>query len=59
MIKKYKNKIKIKFIKSEIMNRLSYHVDNNKLKRIGLRLNSKIEKDIKETLNLFKNLNNK
>ena len=59
MIKKYKNKIKIKFIKSEIMNQLSYHVDNNKLKRIGLRLNSKIEKDIKETLNLFKNLNNK
>ena len=59
MIKRYKNKIKIKCVKSEIMNQLSYHVDNNKLKQIGLKLNAKIEKDIKETINLFKNFNYK
>lgn len=59
MIKRYKNKVKIKFVKSEIMNQLSYHVDNSKLKRIGLKLNSKIENDIKETINLFKNFNYK
>ena len=28
-----------------------------KLKRLGLNLNNSIEKDVKETLNLFKNLN--
>ena len=37
------------------MNRLSYHLDNKKLKA-RLNLNSSIQKDIKETLGLFKNL---
>ena len=57
MIKKYKKNIKLKFVKTKIMNQLSYHVDDRKLKKLGLKLNSKIETDIKETLNLFKNLN--
>ena len=57
MIKKYKKNIKLKFVKSEIMNQLSYHVDNAKIKKLGLVLNNSIEKDIKETLSLFKNLN--
>ena len=57
MIKKYKRNIKLSFVKTEIMNQLSYHVDNTKLKRLGLNLNNSIEKDVKETLNLFKNLN--
>ena len=39
------------------MNQLSYQVDNKKLKKLGLKLNSKIEMDIKETLSLFRNLN--
>ena len=39
------------------MNQLSYHVDNAKIKKLGLVLNNSIEKDIKETLSLFKNLN--
>ena len=41
------------------MNQLSYHVNNRKLKKLGLNLNNSIEKDIKETLNLFKSLNYK
>tara|TARA_B100001057_G_C22861393_1_gene954672 strand:+ start:724 stop:1644 length:921 start_codon:yes stop_codon:yes gene_type:complete len=57
MIKKYKKNIKLKFVKSEIMNQLSYHVDSAKIKQLGLVLNNSIEKDIKETLSLFKNLN--
>jgi UDP-glucose 4-epimerase len=57
MIKKYKKNIKLKFVKSEIMNQLSYHVDSTKIKKIGLTLNNSIEKDVKETLNLLKNLN--
>ena len=59
MIQIFKKKISIKFVKSAIMNQLSYHVENKKLKKKGLKLNSKIKLDIKETLNLFKNLNYK
>ena len=43
----------IVFVKSAIMNQLSYHVDDTKLKNEGLKLNSNLEKDIKDTLNLF------
>jgi len=57
IIKKYKKNIKIEFVKSKIMNQLSYHVDGKKINKLGLRLNSSIETDIKNTLNLFKNIN--
>ena len=56
MIKKFKKKVKIKFVKTEIMNQLSYHVDNKKLNKFGVKLKSDIKKDIEETLNLFKGL---
>ncbi len=55
-IKKYKRKIRIKFIKSKIMNQLSYHVDRSKLNKEGLYLRSKIEHDIKETIQLLRNI---
>ena len=57
-IKKYKKNIKIKFIKSPIMNKLTYHVSTLKLDSAGLKLGSNVDKDIKETLNLFKNIKN-
>ena len=53
MIKKYKKNIKIKFVSSKIMNQLSYHVDNRKLTKLGLNLNSNIQEDVKKTLELF------
>lgn len=53
MIKKYKKKISIEFVVSSIMNQLSYHVDNSKIKKLGINLNSNIENDIKETIQLF------
>ena len=59
VIKKHKKNIKIKFVKSKIMNQLSYEVENKKLEKIGLKLSSSIKKDIKETLSLLKNLNYK
>ena len=55
-IKKYKKKIKVKFVSSVIMNQLSYHVSQKKLNDEGLILNSNIEKDIKETIKLLKNI---
>ena len=55
-IKKFKRGIKITFVKSEIMNQLSYHVNNAKLNNAGLKLNANLEKDIENTLNLFKYL---
>ena len=55
-IKKIKNKIKIKYAKSPIMNQLSYHVDNKKLRDKGLLLNSNIDFDILKTFKLFKKI---
>jgi nucleoside-diphosphate-sugar epimerase len=52
-ITKIRKKIKITFVKSKIMNQLSYHVDDTKLRNEGLKLNSNLEKDIEDTLNLF------
>ena len=56
MIKKYKKKTSVKFIKTKIMNQLSYHVDNKKLTKLGLRLNSSIQNDIKDTIKLLSGL---
>jgi hypothetical protein len=35
------------------MNQLSYHVDKTKFEKYGIRLNSNLDSDIKNTLNLF------
>ena len=52
-IKKVKKNIKISLVKSKIMNQLSYHVDDSKVRKEGLNLNGKIDDDIKNTLKLF------
>ena len=54
-IKKFKKKIRVDYVNSPIMNQLSYHVDKSKLSKQGLVLNSNLEKEINDTLNLFKN----
>lgn len=56
MIRRYKKNVKIKFVNTAIMNQLSYHVNDKKLKKRGLNLKSKISKDIKDTLEIFKSL---
>ena len=55
-IKKYKKNIKIKLVKTEIMNQLSYHVSKKKIEKEGLILNQNIENDIKDTLKLLGNI---
>jgi UDP-glucose 4-epimerase len=55
-IKKYKKNISIKLVRSPIMNQLSYHVSQNKLNKFGLILKYDIEKDIKDTIKLLKNI---
>ncbi len=52
-IKKYKKNIKVQYINSKIMNQLSYHVDKRKIERYGIKLNTNLDSDIKNTLNLF------
>ena len=54
-IKKFKKKISIDFVDTPILNQLSYHVDQKKIQKRGLILNSDITNDIKETIDLFKN----
>ena len=55
-IRKYKKNIKVKLVKSAIMNQLSYHVSSKKLERNGLYLKGNIENDIKKTLKLLGNI---
>lgn len=57
-IKIFKKNVKIKYTKSAIMNQLTYHVSPLKLKKSGLTLKTDISKDIKDTLNLFRNIKN-
>ena len=52
-IKKFKKNIGISLVNSAIMNQLSYHVDDSKIRKEGLKLNAKIEDDIRNTLKLF------
>ena len=55
-IRKYKKNIKVKLVKSAIMNQLSYHVSSKKLESNGLYLKGNIENDIKKTLKLLSNI---
>ena len=52
-IKKYKKNIKIGYVNSKIMNQLSYKVKKRKLENYGIKLNSSLNEDIKNTINLF------
>ena len=52
-IKKRNKFIKVKLVNSQIMNQLSYHVDDKKIRSYGLKLNANLQKDIDNTLKLF------
>ena len=51
-------KIKIKKVKSKIMNQLSYKVDKKKFEKLGIKLNYKIKNDIKDTLKSLSSIKN-
>ena len=52
-IEKRKKNVGIKLVKTKIMNQLSYHVDDYKIRTHGLKLNSDLQKDVDDTLKLF------
>ena len=56
--KKYKKTIKIKYVKSKLVNQYSYRVSNEKFTRKALLLKSNIYHDIKFTLKMFRNISN-
>jgi len=55
-IRKFKRKINIDYVNTPIMNQLSYHVDDSKIKLQGLKTKGSLENDIKNTLKLLDNL---
>ena len=55
-IKKIKKNATTILVNSTIMNKLSYHVDKKKLQNKGLFLNSNLNRDIYNTLKLFRNI---
>ena len=57
-IKQIKKNVKIRYVDSEIMNQLSYHVDKTKLTNKGLLINSNLDTEIADTLKLLKNIKN-
>ena len=55
-IKKIKKNATTILVNSSIMNKLSYHVDKKKLQNRGIFLNSNLNRDIYNTLKLFRNI---
>ena len=55
-IRKFKKNIKVKYVNAPIMNQLSYHVDDSKMKNYGFKNKGNLEKDINNTLKLLQNL---
>ncbi len=53
-IKKNNLNPKINFVKSRILNQDSYKISNEKIKKIGVKLNAKISKDINDTIRRIK-----
>ena len=55
--KKYKKNIKIKTVKSTLINQYSYNISNKKFSKRALILKSNISSDIKSTLKIFGDVN--
>ena len=55
-IRKFKRNISIEYVNAPIMNQLSYHVDDSKIKYHGLKMKGNLEEDVKNTLKLLRNL---
>ena len=57
IFKKYKKNIKVKHVKSKLINQYSYKISNKKFSKKAFILKSNIEPDIKTTLTMFKYIN--
>ena len=56
-LKKYKKNIKIKHVKSKLINQYSYKISNNKFSTKAFILKSNIQHDIKSTLKMLRYIN--
>ena len=57
-IKYYKKNIKIKFVKTKIMNQLSFEVESIKIEKEGFICKDDIKEGIKSTIKLLQGINN-
>lgn len=58
-IKKIVPDIKIEITKSPLLNQKPYHVSDEKIRKMGFVYEDSLEKSIRETIELFKGINNK
>ena len=58
LIKTYVPHLDIEFVETEIMNQLSYEVENNKIKACGLELSGSIDACVKDTIDLLQGIKN-
>ena len=56
-IRKFEPQVKIEFVKSKIMNNLSYDVSSQKFKDKGFIVSNNLDEGIKDTISLFKSIN--
>jgi len=56
-IRKFEPQVKIEFVKSKIMNNLSYDVSSQKFKDKGFIFSNNLDEGIKDTISLFKSIN--
>ncbi len=58
LINHYNPGIQIQYVDTEIMNQLSYKVENDKFKSTGFQFQGSLERSLKETIDLLKGANN-
>ena len=58
IIRKYEPNVKMKLVKSKIMNELSYDVSSKKIQKKGFIFSKTLDEGIKDTINLFKSIKN-
>ena len=56
-IRKFEPQVKIEFVKSKIMNNLSYDVSSQKFKDKGFKFSNNLDEGIEDTISLFKSIN--
>lgn len=59
IIKKLVPNTRVEITKSPIINQKPYHATNEKIKSLGFEFKDDLEKSVKETIELFKTINNK
>ncbi|MNT43199.1 hypothetical protein D3C72_1796560 [compost metagenome] len=56
-LKEYRPNLNVKLVQHKIMNQLSYEVSSEKLMKKGFKYKGSYKSSIKDTMNLFRNIN--